>query len=94
MFVRQCFGDARAVVAGTHQIAAGILRKQHIHQIHLGNSCGDGAGLQGIFIGAALQHNIRILRAGGMGETGDQNHLALAFFRQLPKRNSERLRAI
>ena len=75
MFFRQGLCDPGPVFPGAAQIPPGIFRKQHIHQIHLGDPGGDGAGLEGIFVGTALEHDVRKLRAGGLGEPGDENGL-------------------
>ena len=69
-------GDAAAFFLGILQIGPAVLRKQDVQQVHLGDSGGNGAALQGIFVGAALQHQVGQVRAGGIGEPGDQNHLS------------------
>ena len=59
MLCRQGLSNAVAAFLGVFQIFSGVLREQDIRQVHLGDPGRDGSALQGVFIGAALQHNVR-----------------------------------
>ena len=75
MHCGKCLGDAVPAFLCLGQIPSGEFREENVQQIHLGDSGRNGAALEGIFVGTALQHHVRILRPGGIGEARDENDL-------------------
>lgn len=60
-------------LAAAVNISAAHLAEEHVYQIKLGDAGRYGTQLERPLLSAALEHHIRIRRAGGLGEAGNQD---------------------